>query len=84
MISILVRFKGEMGGLEGGLPEPCNLVDTYWVVPGLNWTVIPGTQYLVLGKALEKPEYWHTPFSIPVVCKQGAINTIEDTNSISP
>ncbi len=27
-------------------------------------------------KALEKPEYWHTPFSIPVVCKQGAINTI--------
>ncbi len=27
-------------------------------------------------KALEKPEYWHTPFSIPFVCKQGAINTI--------
>ncbi len=27
-------------------------------------------------KALEKPEYWHTPFSIPVVCKQGAIYTI--------
>ncbi len=27
-------------------------------------------------KALEKPKYWHTPFSIPVVCKQGAINTI--------
>ncbi len=27
-------------------------------------------------KALKKPEYWHTPFSIPVVCKQGAVNTI--------
>ncbi len=27
-------------------------------------------------KALENPEYWHTPFSIPDVCKQGAVNTI--------
>ncbi len=27
-------------------------------------------------KALEKPEYRYTPFSIPDVCKHGAINTI--------
>ncbi len=29
-----------------------------------------------IDEALEKPEYWHTPFYILVVCKQGAINTI--------
>ncbi len=47
------------------------------VTVGFFLSVLPSVYfskvYILTTKALEKPEYWHTLFSIPVVCKQGAL-----------